>query len=176
MRVLISGASIAGPALAYWLGRYGFQPTVVEVAPALRSGGNAVDFRGPLHLGVLAAMGVLDELRAVQTGGTAMRFVDEHGGTLMQWPAGLAGGDLEVLRGDLARILCAAGADTTEYLFGDRITALAETPAGVDVTFAGGRQRTFDLVVGADGVHSAVRRLTFGDEGRFVRHLGYYVA
>jgi 2-polyprenyl-6-methoxyphenol hydroxylase-like FAD-dependent oxidoreductase len=176
MRVLISGASIAGPALAYWLGRYGFRPTVVEVAPALRTGGNAVDFRGPLHMGVLAKMGVLDELRAVQTGGTAMRFVDEHGDKLMEWPAGLAGGDVEVLRGDLARILCAAGADTTEYLFGDRITALDESPAGVDVTFASGRQRRFDLVIGADGVHSAVRRLTFGDESRFVRHLGYYVA
>src|SRR4051812_50149231 len=92
MRVLISGASIAGPALAYWLGRYGFRPTVVEVAPALRSGGNAVDFRGPLHLGVLAAMGVLDELRAVQTGGPAMRFVDEHGGALLRLPARLGRG------------------------------------------------------------------------------------
>ncbi|BCY13840.1 FAD-dependent monooxygenase [Actinoplanes sp. L3-i22] len=175
MDVLISGASIAGPALAYWLGRYGHRPTIVEIAPHLRTGGQAVDFRGPLHLGLLAKMGVLDELRAVQTNGIAFRFIDEHGAKLMEWPAGLTGGDLEVKRGDLARVLCEAG-QGTEFLFGDRIAALDETPDGVDVTFASGKQRTFDLVIGADGVHSGVRRLTFGPEEQFVKHLGYYVA
>jgi 2-polyprenyl-6-methoxyphenol hydroxylase-like FAD-dependent oxidoreductase len=174
--VLISGASIAGPALAYWLGRHGFHPTVVEIAPALRTGGNAVDFRGPLHLGLLRKTGVLDELRKVQTGGTAMRFVDERGRYRMEMPADFAGGDIEVLRGDLSRVLCAAGADKTEYLFGDSIAGLTETPAGVDVTFASGTRRSFDLVIGADGVHSNVRRLTFGPESRYVKHLGYYVA
>jgi 2-polyprenyl-6-methoxyphenol hydroxylase-like FAD-dependent oxidoreductase len=174
--VLISGASIAGPALAYWLGRYGFRATVVEIAPALRTGGNAVDFRGPLHLGLLRKMGVLEELRKVQTGGTAMRFVDEQGRYRMEMPADFAGGDIEVLRGDLSRVLCAAGADKTEFLFGDSIVAMTETPAGVDVTFASGTRRTFDLVIGADGVHSNVRRLTFGPESQYVKHLGYYVA
>lgn len=176
MDVLISGASIAGPALAYWLGRYGFSPTVVEIAPALRTGGNSVDYRGPLHLGVLAKMGgVLAEMRREQTGGTAMTFVDERGRTQMAWPTDLAGGDIELQRGDLARILCEAG-ESTEYLFGDSITALTETANGVDVTFTGGRERTFDLVIGADGVHSRVRRLAFGPEERYVKHLGYYVA
>jgi 2-polyprenyl-6-methoxyphenol hydroxylase-like FAD-dependent oxidoreductase len=176
MRILISGASIAGPALAYWLGRYGHQPTIVEIAPALRTGGSAVDFRGPLHMSVLSKMGIVDALRAVETHGTEMRFVDAQGATLMAWPAGLAGGDLEVQRGDLARILCDAAGDRTEYLFGDRIAAMTDTPAGVEVTFASGLQRRFDLVVGADGVHSAVRRFTFGPEEEFVKHLGYYVA
>jgi 2-polyprenyl-6-methoxyphenol hydroxylase-like FAD-dependent oxidoreductase len=175
MDVLISGASIAGPALAYWLGRYGFDVTVVEVAPALRAGGRAVDFRGDLHMGVLDKMGVLPALRAVQTHGTAMRFVDADGKRLMEWPAGLAGGDLEVQRGDLSRILCDAALGT-EYLFGDRITAMSETGDGVSVTFASGRRRSFDLVIGADGVHSGVRRLTLGPEEQFVKHLGYYVA
>lgn len=176
MEILISGASIAGPALAYWLGRYGHKPTIVEIAPALRSGGSAVDFRGPLHMSVLSKMGILDALRAVETHGTEMRFVDSDGAKLMEWPADLAGGDLEVQRGDLARILCEAAGDRTEYLFGDRIAAMTDTPAGVEVTFAGGLQRRFDLVIGADGVHSAVRRFTFGPEEQFVKHLGYYVA
>jgi 2-polyprenyl-6-methoxyphenol hydroxylase-like FAD-dependent oxidoreductase len=174
VKVLISGASIAGPALAYWLGRFGFEPTIVEVAPELRTGGSAVDFRGPLHMGVLERMGVLPALRGLQTGGTVMRFVDADGERLMEWPAGLAGGDLEVQRGDLARVLCDAGR-STEFLFGDRIAAMTETPSGVEVTFASGLQRAFDLVIGADGVHSGVRRLAFGPEEQFVKHLGYYV-
>ncbi|GAA3916977.1 FAD-dependent monooxygenase [Actinoplanes auranticolor] len=173
--VLISGAGIAGPALAYWLGRHGFRPTIVEIAPALRPGGNAVDFRGPVHLGLLERMGVLAALREAQTGGTAMRFVDADGVRTMEMPADFAGGDLEILRGDLSRILCAAGDEWTGYVFNDSIAALHETPDGVDVTFTSGRQRTFDLVVGADGVHSHVRRLAFG-AGRHVSHLGYYVA
>jgi len=175
MDVLISGASIAGPALAHWLGRYGFDVTVVEVAPALRTGGRAVDFRGDLHLGVLDKMGVLPALRSVQTHGTAMRFVDAAGERLMEWPPGLAGGDLEVQRGDLARILCEA-APGARFLFGDRITAMTETAEAVSVTFASGLRRSFDLVIGADGVHSGVRRLAFGPEEQFVKHLGYYVA
>ncbi|WP_199513691.1 FAD-dependent monooxygenase [Nucisporomicrobium flavum] len=174
--VLISGASIAGPALAYWLAHHGFRPTVVEIAPALRTGGNAVDYRGPVHLGLLERMGVLDRLREVQTGGTAMRFVDADGRCLMEMPADFAGGELEVLRGDLSRILCEASGDHTEWIFGDTVTALAETGTGVDVTFRSGTRRTFDLVIGADGVHSTVRRLAFGPERDHVRHLGYYVA
>ncbi|GAA2499281.1 FAD-dependent monooxygenase [Winogradskya humida] len=172
--VLISGASIAGPALAWWLDHHGYRPTVVEIAPALRPGGGAVDYRGPVTQDLLAQMGVLDQLRAVQTGGTTMRFVDERGERLMEMPSDFAGGDIEVPRGELSRILADASGDRTEWIFGDTITALHETESGVDVTFRSGLQRTFDLVIGADGVHSTVRRLAFGPS--FVSHLGYYVA
>ncbi|MCI2418915.1 FAD-dependent monooxygenase [Saccharopolyspora sp. K220] len=175
-KVLISGASVAGPALACWLGRYGFEPTVVEIAPALRGGGRAVDFRGEAHLTVLERMGVLAELRDIQTGGSPMTFVDERGRTLLHLPAHFAGGDVEVLRSDLARVLYERSADVADYVFGDSAAELTETPGGVEVTFASGAQRCFDLVIGADGVHSGVRRLAFGPEERFVSHLGYYVA
>jgi len=175
-RVLISGASIAGPALAYWLGRYGYEPTVVELSPALREGGYAVDFRGPVNLQVLERMGVLEDLCAVQTGGSAMRFVDETGRQLMRLPGEFAGGELEVLRSDLSRVLYEHSRNNAEYIFGDSIATLDQHSAGVDVTFESGSSRSFDLVIGADGLHSMVRRLAFGPEQDYVSYLGYYVA
>ncbi|MEV7027687.1 FAD-dependent monooxygenase, partial [Kitasatospora sp. NPDC093558] len=175
-KVLISGASIAGPALAHWLGRYGFEVTVVELAPALRGGGQDVDFRGTTHLTVLERMGVLDELRALGTGGSPMTFLGPDGRRLLHLPAEFAGGDVEVPRGELAQLLHRHGAGRAEYVFGDSITALEETPTGVRVAFRHGADREFDLVIGADGLHSNVRRLAFGPEERYVRHLGYYAA
>ncbi|MFB7614782.1 FAD-dependent monooxygenase [Kitasatospora sp. NPDC056181] len=175
-KVLISGASIAGPALAYWLGRYGFEPTVVELAPALRGGGQAVDFRGETHLTVLERMGLLEELRRIGTGGSPMSFVDRRGRQLLHLPADFAGGDVEVPRGELAQVLYRHSLPTTEYVFGDSVTALEETPTGVRAGFRHGAPREFDLVIGADGLHSNVRRLALGPERRYVRHLGYYAA
>ncbi|MGC7093346.1 FAD-dependent monooxygenase [Amycolatopsis lurida] len=177
--VLISGASVAGPALAYWLGHYGFRPTVVEVAPAPREGGYAVDFRGEAHLTVLERMGVLEQIRARQTGGMPSRFVDERGRVVLELPPELASGAVEIRRSDLSTILREHSANTTEYVFGDSISALTDTGSdtdGVHVVFESGTERTFDLVIGADGLHSNVRRLAFGPEERFVSHLGYYVA
>lgn len=174
--ILISGAGIAGPALAFWLARHGFETTLVERAPHLREGGQAVDFRGAVHLGVLARMGLLEAVRARQTHMGEQRFVDETGRTVLSIPAAFMSGDVEILRGDLSRILYDATCDHTEYLFGDSIEALAETPDGVEVRFERAAPRRFDLVVGAEGMHSRVRALHFGPEQQFVRHLGYYVA
>ena len=176
LRVLISGAGIAGPALAYWLTRHGATVTVVEIAPTLRTSGFAVDFRGPTHLGVLAKMGVLDDLRAVQTHAGAMSWVDKNNREIFRLPDEFAGGDVEVLRRDLSRILYEHSAPRAEYLFGDTITNLTETAAGIEVDFAHAASRMVDLVVGADGVHSGVRRIAFGPESRYVEHLGYYLA
>ena len=174
--ILISGAGVAGPALAYWLGRYGADVTVVEVAPALRASGFAVDFRGPTHLEVLRKMGVLDELRHIQTHGGAMSCVDEHSREIFRLPAEFAGGDIEVYRRDLSGVLYEHSAGRAEYLFGDTITSLTQTDDAVRVDFARSASRTVDLVVGADGLHSGVRRLALGAELRFVRHLGFYLA
>ncbi|QRX92362.1 FAD-dependent monooxygenase [Streptomyces noursei] len=191
--VLISGASIAGPALAHWLARYGYRPTVVESAPALRGGGFAVDFRGAAHLAVLQKMGVLEEIRRRRTGGSSMTFIDARGNHVAALPPEFAGGDVEILRSELSRVLydhscptptphddttapAAVAGTTTAYLFGDSLTSLTETADGVHVTFEHAPPRTFDLVIGADGLHSTVRRLAFGPEEDFVSHLGYYVA
>ncbi|MFJ8211244.1 FAD-dependent monooxygenase [Streptomyces sp. NPDC096033] len=174
--VLISGASVAGPALAYWLHRHGFAPTIVERAPALREGGYAVDFRGEAHLSVLRRMGILDALRAARTGTGSMSYVNSAGKPQAKLPADLFAGDLEVLRGDLARILYDATKEHTEYVFGDSITSLSEDAEGVHVTFERGAPRRFDLVIGADGLHSRTRSLVFGPEERFVKHLGVYCA
>jgi 2-polyprenyl-6-methoxyphenol hydroxylase-like FAD-dependent oxidoreductase len=172
--VLMSGASIAGPALAYWLTRYGCTVTVVERAPELRTGGQAVDFKGETHRTVLERMGILDDVRAHATGGTDTAIVDADGRTRAVIPGTFTGGDVEIRRGDLARLLFEH--TSCEYLFGDSITGLTETAGGVDVTFQHAAPRTFDLVVGADGIHSNVRRLAFGPEEDFVTHLGYHYA
>ncbi|MEV5888454.1 FAD-dependent monooxygenase [Nonomuraea fuscirosea] len=176
VNVLISGASIGGPALAHWLVRYGFKVTVVERAGTLREGGQAVDFKGETHETVLTRMGILDDVRRLQTGGADQEIVDATGRVLAVIPGEFTGGDLEIRRGDLSRLLYERTAPHCEYVFGDSITSLTETPAGVHVTFERTAPRTFDLVVGADGIHSNVRRLAFGPEAGFVRFLGHYYA
>ncbi|MFI6320656.1 FAD-dependent monooxygenase [Nonomuraea sp. NPDC050556] len=172
--VLISGASIGGPALAYWLTRYGFQVTVVEKAPELRSGGQAIDFKGKAHLDLLERMGILDEVRRRRTKGEDQEFVDAKGRRIALYPNSFTGGDLEIQRGELALIMYERTKDACEYVFGDSITSLTETASGVHATFERGAPRTFDLVVGADGIHSNVRRLAFGPEADYVKHLGHY--
>jgi len=174
--ILISGASVAGPALAWWLSRHGFRPTVVERAPQLRGGGYAVDFRGAAHLSVLAKMGILDAITARQTRLSATTIVDQQGRAVARMPAHVFAGDVEILRGDLAHILYEATQDTTEYLFGDSISMLGERPGGVDVSFEHAPPRTFSLVIGADGLHSNVRRLSFGEHDRFIEDLGLCVS
>jgi 2-polyprenyl-6-methoxyphenol hydroxylase-like FAD-dependent oxidoreductase len=174
--VLVSGASIAGPSLAYWLSRYGCRVTVVERAPALRPGGQAVDFKGPIHRTVLERMGIWADVHRIATGGADTTIVDADGRCRAVIPGEFTGGDVEIRRGDLARLLYERTAADCEYVFGDSITSLTETAGGVQVTFERGAPRTFDIVVGADGIHSNVRRLAFGPESEFVENRGYYYA
>jgi 2-polyprenyl-6-methoxyphenol hydroxylase-like FAD-dependent oxidoreductase len=174
-RILISGASIAGPALAFWLRRYGFNPTIVERAPTIRPGGYAVDFRGA-SICVLERMGLLPDVQRMQTRIGAITIVDQNNKKLASMPDGFTSGELEILRGDLAGIFHEATREGAEYIFDDSIASIQETDSGVNVLFERGGRRSFDLVVGADGLHSKVRSLAFGEEANFVRYLGYYVS
>lgn len=178
--ILISGASIAGPALAYWLGRYGFNPTVVEQAPSLRQGGYAIDIRGAARI-VAGRMGIMPAVRQATNNTRGVTFVNSANKPQASMSAELFGGEglvseFEILRGDLAQILYDATKDTTEYIFNDSITSICQSESGVQVTFERSQPRHFDLVVGADGLHSNVRGLVFGEESQFIRHLGYYVS
>jgi 2-polyprenyl-6-methoxyphenol hydroxylase-like FAD-dependent oxidoreductase len=173
--VLISGAGLAGPALAYWLRRYGFRPTIVERAPALRDGGYKVDVRGAATE-VLQRMGVYETARARDTGMRHITYVRPDGRPIARIDANLLmgrrGDDIEIMRGDLTRILHDAAG--VPHVFGDAIAVMEQGPDGVEVTFDSGSSATFDLVVGADGLHSATRRLAMGEMP--LSYLGAYIS
>lgn len=176
-KALVSGASISGLTVAYWLARYGFEVTVVERATHLRPGGHALDVRGPA-LDVAARMGILQALRDRSTKLTGIAVVDADGNELFRsTDSTLTGGrldspDVEILRDDLCQVLFEAVGARAEYLFGDFITAMVQDDSGVDVTFAGSAPRRFEVVVGADGVGSGLRRIAFGPDEQFVHRLG----
>jgi 2-polyprenyl-6-methoxyphenol hydroxylase-like FAD-dependent oxidoreductase len=175
-RVLISGASIAGPALAYWLSEQAAEVTVVERASQLRAGGQAVDFRGPVHMHVLERMGILPAIRAQQTHMQEITAIDRRGRELFKLPTSFASGEVEIQRGDLSRILYNKTRERARYRFGDKVSALTQERDRVDVTFASGATESFDLVIGADGLHSGVRAHGFGPESRYVHFHDYCVA
>jgi len=179
-RVLVAGASIAGPALAHWLRRRGAEVTVVERAPGLRPGGQAVDARG-VAKEVIVRMGLDEQVRATRTDTAGAYTVDADGNVLETYRADDHGGDgyiaeIEILRGDLSQVLYEDTRDGVEYLFGDRIAELTQDADGVDVTFAAGDRRRFDLVIGADGLHSGLRAMVFGPREQYLRHLGMVLA
>jgi 2-polyprenyl-6-methoxyphenol hydroxylase-like FAD-dependent oxidoreductase len=179
--VLISGAGIAGPTLAYWLCRSGCDVTIVERAPGLRPGGQAVDVRGAARE-VVQRMGLLGTIKAAGLEECGFAFVDEHGKHQASMPVNFMGGEgivaeIEILRGELSRILHDRTRGDAEYRFDDSIESLIPDGAGVEVAFVNSLPRRFDLVIGADGVHSRVRALAFAsDESTCVTPLGGYTA
>lgn len=182
-KVLISGAGIAGPTLAYWLKTYGFDPTVVEQAPKPREGGYWFHLHGANGIAVLKRMGVWPAVMEARRVDKQSVYVGASGVPFARLDTGQVAADVEptrmqitILRSDLARIVYEHTKDCVDYIFGDSIAALEKDADGVAVTFASGRTRRFHLVVGADGLHSRVRALTFGGEARFEKYLGHYIA
>jgi 2-polyprenyl-6-methoxyphenol hydroxylase-like FAD-dependent oxidoreductase len=182
-RILISGGGIAGNAVALQLLRAGIDVTIVERAAAPRPGGQAVDLRGASREAA-ERMGLMPGIRKYQLTELGMEFVDPRGRTSSTMPMELFDGkgpvaEIEITRGDLNQVLLDAVADAggeLDYRYGDWITALDQDDSGVRVGFASGRTERFDLVVGADGVHSATRRLAFGPEEQFSTYLGGYMS
>lgn len=178
-KILISGASAAGPTLAYWLRRYGFEPVVVERHPSIRPGGYAIDVRGAA-IQIADKMGILPAIREADTHLEQVYFFSESGELQASMDPnfgageGIAG-DVELLRDDLAQILYRATKDDVRYLFSNSISKITDDGAGVNVEFENGDAERFDLVIGADGSHSNVRNLVFGDESQFAHFSNRYI-
>lgn len=176
-KILVTGASIAGPTLAYWLCRYGFKVTLAERAPELRLGGQNIDVKGPAQE-IARKMGIEELIRAKNTTETGLRFVNTSNETVADFPKESSLSmtqELEILRGDLVQILYDHTKDVVEYRFNEHIVDLSQTEAGVDVTFASGRKESFDLVISAEGIGSSTRKLAFSNQPAF-RYLGLYTA
>jgi 2-polyprenyl-6-methoxyphenol hydroxylase-like FAD-dependent oxidoreductase len=177
MRVLISGGGIAGLTVAYWLRHYGFTPTIVERAPSLLTGGYKIDVRGTA-LQVLRRMGIHDAVVAASTDMQGALLVNKKGKIVNEMTGDAfghrVGEDLEIVRGTLCQILMNRIPDA-EFIFSDSIRAAAQSSDHVRVEFTKNGPREFALVIGADGLHSNVRAIAFGDESRFVRDLGLYL-
>jgi 2-polyprenyl-6-methoxyphenol hydroxylase-like FAD-dependent oxidoreductase len=180
MKVLISGAGIAGPTLAYWLAHHGFEPALLESAPALRTGGYVIDFWGA-GFDIADRMGLLPEIRRKGYMVREVVAVNERGKRVSGFSVEVfsritEGRYISLPRGDLAAAIFAKIDGRVETMFGDSVRSIEQTEAAVRVSFQSGTARDFDLVVGADGLHSRVRELVFGPESHFEKYLGYKVA
>ena len=180
MKVLIVGAGIAGPTLAYWLKRAGYEPTLVEHSPELRRGGYLIDFWGA-GFDVADQMGIVPEVIRRGYHLREVRQVGDDGQRITAFDPelfvrGTGGRYVSIARSELAAIIYDALGGRVETIFGDSVRALDDDGARVRVTFDSGRTRDFDLVIGAGGLHSRVRRLVFGPEERFEKYLGITVA
>ncbi|MEV6769510.1 FAD-dependent monooxygenase [Nocardia sp. NPDC051030] len=183
LRILVAGGGIAGNAVALQLLRAGIATTVVERAETPRPGGQAVDLRSASKE-VAERMGLMEGIRKYQLREEGMKLVDRQGRDIYGMSADMFEGkgpiaEIEITRGDLNQVLLtelATVAGNLDYRYGEWIEELKQDESGVEVTFASGTTERFDLVIGADGVHSATRRMAFGPEEDFGTYLGGYMS
>lgn len=176
-KVLVSGASIAGPTLGFWLAKYGFEVTIVERSKSLRLGGQNLDIRGAGRA-IARKMGIEQAILAANTGEIGLQFVNRNNEVEAAFPRGGAGSftsEAEILRGDLVNILYDNTKNNVRYVFGKYITAVHQGVNNVEVTFSDNEKEVFDLLIAADGVRSSTRKLIFGDEPE-VKFVGLYNA
>ncbi|NTF10736.1 FAD-binding monooxygenase [Agrobacterium rubi] len=167
-RILITGASIAGTTAAWWLSRYGFDVTVVERTPEFRDGGQNIDVRG-VGRDVLRRMGLEQSALERGTGEEGTVWVDEDGESVARFVTDELGSDgptaeMEILRGDLARLLYEPAQEQAVFRFGDHIKRIEDGFDSVTVTFASGKAEKYDAVIIAEGVGSSTRKLVFPNE------------
>jgi 2-polyprenyl-6-methoxyphenol hydroxylase-like FAD-dependent oxidoreductase len=175
--ILISGASFAGLATAWWMHQLGYRVTVVEVAPSLRKGGTPVDIRESV-IDVVRRMGLLERIATESLPPRPTQFIGPDGRPLIQeTPPGNGEErepEWEIERDALLDMLFNRVKDDVEFLFGDSIDRVEETEQAVLVTFASGRQGSFALLLGCDGTHSNVRKMCFGEESLFLLFMRNY--
>jgi 2-polyprenyl-6-methoxyphenol hydroxylase-like FAD-dependent oxidoreductase len=180
VRVLISGGGIAGLTLAYWLHQYGIVPVIIEQAGGIRRDGYAIDFFGTGY-DVAERMGLIDRLQSRHIPLAYVAYVNGSGKPIARLDISLMRKVMHdkymvLMHWTLEEALYEALADDVEVRFGRSLVAVRNSPEEVTVTYDDGTQETFDLLIGADGIHSNTRRLVFGPEEQFGRYLGYHVA
>lgn len=177
-KILVVGAGIAGPAVCYWLKRFGFSPTLIEKSVSLRKGGQAVDIRG-VAVDIVKKMGLHEQICHRRTQIELGRHVDSKGHTVHEEHGESFGfrqdEEIEIIRGDLIDILMNA-IEGVAYYFNQHIDRIEQNDDQVKVHFKDGREEYYDLVIGADGIHSATRRLVFNQDEYQLAYLGTYVS
>lgn len=178
IKILVIGAGIAGPAICYWLKRFGFSPVLIEKSPSIRKGGQALDIRG-IATHIAKEMGIYDEICNIRTRIECGRFVDTAGNILHEEHGEKFGfrqdDEVEILRGDLVEILMKTIADVPCY-FNQSITSMQQNDDNVIVNFKDGKIENYDIVIAADGIHSATRRMIFDKNEYQIIHLGSYLS
>jgi 2-polyprenyl-6-methoxyphenol hydroxylase-like FAD-dependent oxidoreductase len=182
MKILISGAGIGGLTLAYWLHKHGHTPVVIEKAPDIRTEGYMIDFTGS-GWDVANRMSIVPQLKAKSHNVKRIAYVDTHGRTTAQVPiekiyraAEVSGKYFALNRSDLVEVLYHTVQSNVEVRFGKTLQSICQSADQVTAGFSDGSEESFDLLIGADGIHSNVRRLAFGSENEFAQYLGYYFA
>ncbi len=178
INILIIGAGIAGAAICYWLKRFGFSPVLIEKSAAIRKGGQALDIRG-IATHIAKEMGIYDQINEMRTRIACGRFVDATGNVLHEEHGEKFGfrqdDEVEILRGDLIDILMKTIADVP-YYFNQSISSLQQNDDHVIVHFKDGKVEQYDIVIAADGIHSATRRMIFDKNEYQLIHLGSYLS